>query len=137
LAFTTSGGVTINDTLLHQTGKSFCSLFFLCRLFLTNKNYIEYGLPFGGVGASGMGSYHGEKSFVAFSHERAVLAKNQRFEFLMSARYPPASATKIALLRTILVTNPVRFWFIVFKRPVKWVTLLVIILGILIKRRLN
>ena len=30
-------------------------------------------IPFGGVGNSGMGSYHGERSFLAFSHERSVL----------------------------------------------------------------
>ncbi|CAO3619822.1 unnamed protein product [Mucor hiemalis] len=116
LAYTTSGGVTINDTLLHQN---------------------EYGLPFGGVGASGMGSYHGEKSFQTFSHERGVLAKKQKLEWLVQSRYPPSSPTKIAILRAVLVTHPVRFWFIIFKKPVKWITLLVIILGILIKRRLN
>jgi aldehyde dehydrogenase (NAD+) len=84
-----------------------------------------------------MGSYHGEKSFQAFSHERAILAKKQRLEWLIQARYPPVTATKIAILRAVLVTNPVRFWFIVFKKPVKWITLLVIILGILVKRRIN
>jgi hypothetical protein len=98
---------------------------------------IEYALPFGGVGASGMGSYHGEKSFITFSHERGILAKKQRLEWLLQTRYPPSSPTKIAILRAVLVTNPIRFWFIVFKKPVKWITLLVIILGILVKRRLN
>lgn len=98
---------------------------------------VEYALPFGGVGTSGMGSYHGEKSFIAFSHERSVLVKQQRLEWLISARYPPTTSTKLALMRTALVTNPVRFWFIVFKGSVKWVTFLVIILGILIRRRFN
>src|SRR5690606_24977754 len=45
---TSSGGVCINDTLMH----------------ISNHN-----LPFGGVGASGMGSYHGKESFLAFSHK--------------------------------------------------------------------
>ena len=49
---TSSGGACINDTIMH----------------FTNGN-----LPFGGVGNSGMGSYHGERSFLAFSHERAVI----------------------------------------------------------------
>ena len=49
---TTSGGACINDTIMH----------------VSNSN-----LPFGGVGNSGMGSYHGERSFLAFSHERAVV----------------------------------------------------------------
>ena len=49
---TRSGGVTINDTLLHAA--------------------IE-DLPFGGVGASGMGAYHGKAGFEAFSHRKSVL----------------------------------------------------------------
>ena len=52
LSKTTSGGACINDTLMH----------------ITNDN-----LPFGGVGNSGMGSYHGHESFLAFSHKRAVV----------------------------------------------------------------
>ena len=49
---TTSGGACINDTLMHITN---------------NK------LPFGGVGNSGMGKYHGKNSFLAFSNQRAVV----------------------------------------------------------------
>ena len=49
---TCSGGVTINDTLLHAA--------------------IE-DLPFGGIGASGMGAYHGKTGFEAFSHRKSVL----------------------------------------------------------------
>ena len=52
LAETTSGGVCVNNTLLH----------------LANP-----GLPFGGIGPSGMGNYHGRAGFRTFSHERAVL----------------------------------------------------------------
>ncbi|CAN5252906.1 aldehyde dehydrogenase [soil metagenome] len=49
---TSSGGVCINDTLMH----------------ISNHN-----LPFGGVGQSGMGSYHGKESFLSFSHKRSVV----------------------------------------------------------------
>lgn len=49
---TTSGGGCVNDTLMH----------------ITNKN-----LPFGGVGNSGMGKYHGRESFLAFSNRRSVV----------------------------------------------------------------
>ena len=49
---TTSGGACINDTIMH----------------IANSN-----VPFGGVGNSGMGSYHSERSFLAFSHERSVI----------------------------------------------------------------
>ena len=52
LAETRSGGVTINDTLLHAGIES---------------------LPFGGVGASGMGRYHGKAGFDTFSHQKPVL----------------------------------------------------------------
>jgi coniferyl-aldehyde dehydrogenase len=51
LARTTSGGVTINGTLLH---------------------YPQDDLPFGGVGASGFGTYHGIEGFRTFSHQKAV-----------------------------------------------------------------
>lgn len=49
---TRSGGVTINDVFLHATVDS---------------------LPFGGVGASGMGSYHGKAGFDTFSHQKPIL----------------------------------------------------------------
>ena len=50
---TSSGGACINDTIMH----------------IANSK-----VPFGGVGNSGMGSYHGERSFLAFSHERSVIS---------------------------------------------------------------
>lgn len=52
IARTSSGGACINDTIMH----------------IANDN-----LPFGGVGNSGMGRYHGRDSFDAFSHRRAVV----------------------------------------------------------------
>lgn len=56
LARTTAGGVTVNDCLLH----------------IANEE-----LPFGGVGASGMGAYHGEAGFLRFSHEKAVFYQSR------------------------------------------------------------
>jgi acyl-CoA reductase-like NAD-dependent aldehyde dehydrogenase len=61
---TMSGGVAINDTLLH------------C---------VQEELPFGGVGASGMGAYHGEAGFRTFSHARSVFRQ---------ARFNGAGMTK-------------------------------------------
>lgn len=65
-----SGSVLVNDVLLH----------------FGNPN-----LPFGGVGASGQGKYHGASSFRCFSHERAVLERSSRrlFEIERVVRYPP------------------------------------------------
>jgi coniferyl-aldehyde dehydrogenase len=54
LGETISGGVTINDTLQH---------------------YLQDDLPFGGVGPSGMGAYHGFDGFQTFSHRRAVFTQ--------------------------------------------------------------
>ncbi len=55
-------------------------------------------LPFGGVGASGMGSYHGEFGIRTFSHERAVLRKSGRGTLLRLAQ-PPFTDKKIRMLR--------------------------------------
>lgn len=56
-------------------------------------------LPFGGVGASGIGSYHGEKSFLTFSHQKSVLHKSRFFD--VPLRYPPFSDRKIKWLRSL------------------------------------
>lgn len=61
-----SGGVCVNDTLVHLA---------------SNK------APFGGVGPSGMGAYHGKWSYEAFSRPRTVLKKSQRFDIPL--RYHP------------------------------------------------
>lgn len=74
---TSSGGVCINATLFHNL----------------NRN-----LPFGGVGESGMGSYHGRSSFDAFSYKKSVLNKSFRPEIKMV--YPPYG-NKLGLIRNI------------------------------------
>ena len=66
LRSTTSGGGCINDTTIHETVS---------------------GLPFGGVGESGMGKYHGKASFDAFSHERSIVRNGFLVDILL--RYPP------------------------------------------------
>jgi aldehyde dehydrogenase (NAD+) len=63
---TTSGGACINDTIMH----------------IANEN-----LPFGGVGNSGMGAYHGRLSFDVFSHRRAVVVTPRKFD--IPFRYMP------------------------------------------------
>lgn len=54
-------------------------------------------LPFGGVGASGMGRYHGRYGFETFSHMKAVMTRSTRFD--PSFRYPPYSSWKRKLMR--------------------------------------
>lgn len=72
------GGGCINDVLLH----------------LGNPN-----LPFGGVGGSGMGSYHGEKSFLTFSHAKSVMLRGGFLD--VSARYAPYTEAKTKFMRRI------------------------------------
>jgi aldehyde dehydrogenase (NAD+) len=56
-------------------------------------------LPFGGVGESGMGAYHGERSFRVFSHEKAVLSKPLAPDTLGPTIMPPFTAQKNTLVR--------------------------------------
>jgi aldehyde dehydrogenase (NAD+) len=76
---TRSGGVTINHTMIHLGVP---------------------GLPFGGVGPSGTGAYHGEAGFATFSHRRAVLNKAPKPD--PSVTYPPYKRWKEAILRRVL-----------------------------------
>lgn len=57
-------------------------------------------LPFGGVGASGMGAYHGRWGFEALSHRRAVLAKPTKLD--LSLMYPPYTERAIKLMRKVM-----------------------------------
>uniref|UniRef100_A0A0D9XXF5 Aldehyde dehydrogenase n=1 Tax=Leersia perrieri TaxID=77586 RepID=A0A0D9XXF5_9ORYZ len=77
-----AGGMLVNDTVVH----------------LTNQY-----LPFGGVGESGIGAYHGSFSFEAFSHKKAVLVRG--FAGEAAARYPPYSTAKLKILRGVLKGN--------------------------------
>ncbi|XP_066491148.1 aldehyde dehydrogenase family 3 member A2 isoform X2 [Tiliqua scincoides] len=74
IAETSSGGVTANDVLMHFT--------LPC-------------LPFGGVGNSGMGAYHGRYSFETFSHRRSCLVRALKMEAVNKLRYPPSSQKKV------------------------------------------
>ncbi|MFO7973424.1 MAG: aldehyde dehydrogenase [Candidatus Hydrogenedentota bacterium] len=76
LAESTSGGVCINDTMSHVFGKD---------------------LPFGGIGASGMGSYHGKAGFDCFTHHRSVLRRWMRPD--PAFRYPPRRHSLATLKR--------------------------------------
>ena len=58
------------------------------------------GLPFGGIGPSGMGAYHGRYSFETFSHRKAVLRRSTWFD--LPLRYPPYTDRKFRWLRRIL-----------------------------------
>lgn len=75
---TSSGGVGINETISH---------------------IVSCELPFGGVGMSGMGSYHGKAGFDTFSHRKSVLRKP--FWLDMKLKYPPYEG-KLKFLKLLL-----------------------------------
>jgi len=68
LTHTTSGGVTVNDVIMHIS---------------------QEDLPFGGVGPSGMGSYHGFDGFKNFSHAKSIYSQSKAVSKLAAAMRPP------------------------------------------------
>ncbi|MBN3273099.1 AL3A2 dehydrogenase, partial [Polyodon spathula] len=95
---TSSGGVIANDTLLH---------------------YSVGSLPFGGVGKSGIGSYHGKHSFERMSHQRACLIRSLSREGMNKVRYPPQEASKLRVAKYFMQK---RLW----TGGLCWVTLAVL-----------
>ncbi|KXI30220.1 aldehyde dehydrogenase family protein [Paraglaciecola hydrolytica] len=79
LSQTSAGSVGVNDGMM----------------FMANPS-----LPFGGVGNSGMGAYHGKFGFDTFSHLKSVLKRS--FLFDVALRYPPFSASKLKILKKLL-----------------------------------
>lgn len=69
------GGATINDTLMH---------------------FANHNLPFGGVGMSGIGAYHGKLSFETFSHDKPVLFRGK---IDLKLRYQPISEKSMKIIR--------------------------------------
>ena len=57
-------------------------------------------LPYGGIGSSGIGRYHGKKSFETFSNMRSVLVKSNLFDIWL--RYPPYSKLKTKILSFLM-----------------------------------
>ncbi len=78
---TSSGGVCINDTVMHVAVDT---------------------LPFGGVGESGMGTYHGKASFDAFTHYKSVFKRGFRFD--LNWRYAPYAKT-LPMLKSMFKTK--------------------------------
>lgn len=79
IAATTSGAAMINHVILHEMSPH---------------------LPFGGVGPSGMGAYHGRHGFDTFSHRKSVLAKPSWFD--SAVLYPPYTAAKLRWIRRLI-----------------------------------
>ncbi|WP_045836511.1 coniferyl aldehyde dehydrogenase [Hyphomicrobium sp. 99] len=76
LTRTTSGNVTVNDTLMH---------------------YVQNDIPFGGIGMSGMGAYHGHEGFKSLSHAKGVFEQSRwNLGWLL---HPPFSKTTDVVIR--------------------------------------
>ena len=73
------GGGAINDSIMH----------------ISNPN-----LPFGGVGSSGFGRYHGKEGFNSFSNFKSILDKPTWFE--SSLKYAPYTQKKLAIIKKLL-----------------------------------
>lgn len=80
---TSSGSICVNDTVIHL---------------------IAEALPFGGVGKSGIGAYHGKHSFKTFSHKKSVLVRgfNPIIEWVAKKRYPPYSENHLKRMLRLL-----------------------------------
>jgi aldehyde dehydrogenase (NAD+) len=80
---TSSGAFSVNDTAFHL---------------------LNCDLPFGGVGWSGMGKYHGKIGFDSCSHLKSVFKKNTINCWPFSARYPPYTESKQRLMSLMLIS---------------------------------
>jgi len=76
---TSSGGACINDCMTHLAVPD---------------------LPFGGVGESGMGAYHGKEGFDTFTHKKAVFNKSRHLD--LPVRYPPYDDRKVRWARRLI-----------------------------------
>ena len=79
VAETTSGGVTVNGTIMHMTGPY---------------------LPFGGIGESGMGAYHGQSGVDVFQHLKPVLKRSTMLDAPLA--YPPYTKRKFSILKKFI-----------------------------------
>jgi coniferyl-aldehyde dehydrogenase len=78
LSRTTSGGVTVNDVVMHVA---------------------QEDLPFGGVGPSGMGAYHGHDGFKTFSHAKAIFTQSKLNVAELAGLRPPYGEKMLKAVR--------------------------------------
>jgi len=119
-AKTTSGGMCVNDCLMHLA---------------------NHELGFGGVGQSGMGAYHGLKSFQCFSHEKSVLEKSSAIDSLpvvrdlLAVRFPPYLPWKQQAVKALSNESVVKF--MEFLETPTFKNLSLLLLGALLFRKLG
>ncbi|XP_034021416.1 aldehyde dehydrogenase family 3 member A2-like isoform X1 [Thalassophryne amazonica] len=118
---TSSGGVTVNDVMMHYTLSS---------------------LPFGGVGQSGMGRYHGKHTFDQLSHQKACLVRSLAMENVNLNRYPPqdrrrARRAQLALRSPMIDLSKSTFVWAIAVTVVAMALLVTLLVIILIAAGLN
>jgi hypothetical protein len=84
-----SGALVVNDVVLHVS---------------------SVHLPFGGVGCSGIGTYHGEHSIQAFCYKRAVLRRDDHALLDLPIRYPPYKDSTITIFRYVFGAPALPSW---------------------------
>jgi len=80
-----SGSVLVNDTIYQVANNS---------------------LPFGGIGPSGMGGYHGKFSFEGFSHRRSIVRRDDHAILDLPARYPPYTKGGLSIIKAAIFYLP-------------------------------
>lgn len=85
---TYSGAYVINDTLIQ----------------MTNLN-----LPFGGVGGSGYGRYHGKDGFLAFTNPKSIARISSMDSFPLNQRYPPYTDSKKSIMTKLLKFSAITY----------------------------
>ncbi|XP_043940011.1 aldehyde dehydrogenase family 3 member B1 [Protopterus annectens] len=81
----------VKDVLERTSSGGFCSNDCIMQMTL-------FSLPFGGVGDSGMGMYHGRFSFDTFSHKRACMLRSAGMEKISALRYPPYGSHNLSMI---------------------------------------
>ncbi|KAJ3095840.1 aldehyde dehydrogenase 3, member A2 [Phlyctochytrium planicorne] len=97
LTETTAGGVVVNDLLM---------------------NMIIPGLPFGGVGPSGMGAYHGYNGFLCLTHRKSTMIRSSGLEFINTLRYPMFSSSPFGqkIMVKLLTKSRPSFLYLLLKK---------------------
>ena len=99
---TSSGAYVVNDALMQ---------------------IMNLSLPFGGVGASGYGRYHGKDGFVGFSNPKSIAEVSSMDTFPLNLRYPPFTDSKKSFMTKLLKVG-----FITYRQIGKWLLILAVLI---------
>jgi acyl-CoA reductase-like NAD-dependent aldehyde dehydrogenase len=101
---TYSGSFVVNDTIMQMT---------------------NFALPFGGVGASGYGRFHGKDGFIGFSNPKSVALCSSMDSFPVNQRYPPYTESKKSVMGKLLTVG-----FVTVGQVGKYLLILLVLIAI-------